>query len=291
MALRALRERRRRATPATIVDRALAKLEEAAARSRRPQVDPGEPCRPPVRPAWPRWSDADRRRPAGAAELLRARPRRAVRAGRRPARVVSPPTATTTSTPGATAPRRRGCSGSTGSTRPRCSTARSRPSRRSRATSPPGCSPAARTDARDPRAGAGGPLGRRLLPGAGGPAGAARAAPRSTSGSATSCGSCACCSASRPARVVARRRPSRGGRRSATGRLCALYDHRCGLDSKQTSDPRQDSSCWPLIATSARPSCSSSWRSSCCSSVPPSCPSWLAAAAVPCASSRPRPRA
>ena len=91
-ARRRRRRRRSRSTPASAArGDALARLRDRPAAG-RPRAAPG------------------------AADLLRAGPRRGVRAGRRPARGASRRRARPTSTPGATAPRTTGCSGSTGST-------------------------------------------------------------------------------------------------------------------------------------------------------------------------------
>ena len=132
VALRALRNGARDDTR-EVVDRALAKLEAAAAeggarrgpdrpRRRRRRHRPGAARQPAP--------DRGRPRPAGAAELLRARAATSSPTGWSTRAGWSRPRDTSTSTPGATAPRRRGCSGWTGSTAPRCSTTRSRRPRR-----------------------------------------------------------------------------------------------------------------------------------------------------------------
>ena len=100
-----------------VVDRALAKLEAAAAEgAEAARVDPGTRRRG-HRPGAPGDPPAGRRGPpaAGPAQLLRALARRAVRAGGGPAGGRQRARGTPTSTPGATSPRRPGCSGSTGS--------------------------------------------------------------------------------------------------------------------------------------------------------------------------------
>ena len=105
-------------------------------------------------------------RPPGPPDLLRAGPRRGVRAGRRPARGGDPGRGAPTSTPGATAPRRRACSGWTGSTRPCCSSRPSRPPREPPRDLSDGHVPAVAGDhPGDAPAPAPGPLGGRVLPG------------------------------------------------------------------------------------------------------------------------------
>ena len=171
--------RRRGGDTREVVDRTLAKLEAAAAGGAA-LVDAGGGRRWPTTGRLRAVSGARRSRPAaGPADLLRARPRRGVRARRRPARGGHRAAASPTSTPGATAPRRPGCSGSTGSARPRSSTAevvdRAEAAARPR---PTGCSSAARRPRLvDPAARPAGPLGRRVLPRRGRPAWA-RTAPR-----------------------------------------------------------------------------------------------------------------
>ncbi len=125
VALRALRNGAEDDTR-EVVDRALAKLEAAAAEGgqRRGPDRPGRRRRR-HRPG-PAGQPAAERRATAAARS--GSPTTCPRRDEQSERVVDPRGrghrrgARSTSTPGATAPRRRGCSGSTGSTAPRCST-------------------------------------------------------------------------------------------------------------------------------------------------------------------------
>ena len=218
--------RRARDETREVVDRALAKLEAAAA-----GAGPRLPGRPRGRrPGAPARCGAplERRgaRPApGAAHLLRARARRGVRAGRRPARRRSPPTASPTSTPSATARTRRGSSGSTASTRRGARQRRSRRRPMSPATSPTASSAARRRrwsrSACARRRG-----GWRSTTRGGGPAPAGRRRRGRSAGR----GRAVAPAAAAAPRAVRRGRLARSdyaetARRAAIGRALGLYDH------------------------------------------------------------------
>ena len=228
VALRALRDGADDDTR-EVVDRALAKLEAAAAEGRPAAlVDPGDDV---GRRRSPRCGPASRtpsrRRPAGAAHLLRAGPRRGVRAGRRPARRGH---RARRRLPRRLVPQRRGAAAVPARPDPRgrtCSTAPVETDARARrATCPTGCSQRRGDHAGHPARCS--PQARWVVeyyPVEDGPARAPTAASRSTCWSPTSAGcSGCCCGWRRTPRVVSPAGARRGRSPRPRRQALSLYD-------------------------------------------------------------------